>query len=171
MRRTWIPLLSLSLLACAPELNWRDVTGPDGVLKAMLPCKPDRASREVQLGAQSYPLAVMGCEAAGATFAVSELALRDAAHAQQVQQLWAAYLQQSLRGGTGDRGGYTVPGADEKMLPTVLWQATGTMSDGRRMSVQSLWFARGDHLYQGLIQAPVIGSEMSEPFFGALSLP
>lgn len=40
-------------------------------MKALLPCKPDRATRELPLGAGSVPVDMAGCETGGAVFAVA----------------------------------------------------------------------------------------------------
>jgi hypothetical protein len=60
--------------ACSPSLNWRAV--PVQHLVAMLPCKPDQAQRTVDLAATPYTLAVWGCEAGGALFAVSHMRMQ-----------------------------------------------------------------------------------------------
>ena len=41
---------ALTLSACSPAQNWRDVVFEGNALKAQLPCKPDRTSRNVPLG-------------------------------------------------------------------------------------------------------------------------
>lgn len=41
-------LLGAGLLAaCSPALNWREVRATPSALKAMMPCKPDKAVRQV----------------------------------------------------------------------------------------------------------------------------
>ena len=68
-------LLCLTLAACAPELNWREVrTEPDSV-RLLLPCKPDRGSRVVPFAGRDTELSLTGCDAAGLTFALASARL------------------------------------------------------------------------------------------------
>lgn len=59
-----------ALAACSSTFNWREVRADSTALKAMLPCKPDRAARTVPMAGRQVELRVLGCEAGGATFAV-----------------------------------------------------------------------------------------------------
>jgi hypothetical protein len=76
---TWS--LSAALCACTPALNWREVRFDNGPLVALLPCKPDRAVRQLPLGGVMRDVSMMGCEAGGAMFT---LAMVDVQEAQQV---------------------------------------------------------------------------------------
>lgn len=86
-RMRLIPILALAacLLACSPEQNWRLISFDGTRFTALLPCKADRATREVPLGggagggagggvgaAAAVPvsLAVAGCESGPALLAV-----------------------------------------------------------------------------------------------------
>lgn len=63
------------LSACAPPTNWREVNPPQAAgLKAMFPCKPEHASRAIQLeGLDHTPvtLHLLSCDADGATWALT----------------------------------------------------------------------------------------------------
>ena len=59
------PVLA-GLAACSPSQDWRDVALEVPGLKAQLPCKPDRTTREVPLGQRMVPLQVAGCESGSA---------------------------------------------------------------------------------------------------------
>ena len=87
----------LALAACSPALNWRSVTLPDAGLALTLPCKPEYASRPVDLGTGAVPLAMVGCEADGATFAVSHMPLAEAAQAGAMLARWQAAVQAGMR--------------------------------------------------------------------------
>ncbi|WP_295523010.1 hypothetical protein [uncultured Pseudacidovorax sp.] len=66
-------MAALALLAaCNPVFNWRDVPLGDGLL-VLLPCKPDRAQRDVDLAGQAVGLDMAGCAAGDATFAVARM--------------------------------------------------------------------------------------------------
>jgi len=74
--------LSCLLLACAPQLNWREV--PLGRLTTLLPCKPDNASRSVVLDGTTVTMEMAGCEVGGAIFAISRVQGHDAESAQRL---------------------------------------------------------------------------------------
>ena len=69
-RRT-LCFAAVCLAACSPTFNWRDVPLAPAELTALLPCKPDRASRSVPLGGETLQIEMAGCEAGNATFAVA----------------------------------------------------------------------------------------------------
>jgi hypothetical protein len=72
---TYLIALSMLLAACSPALNWREVRPDTADVRALLPCKPDHAAREVQLAGASHSMEMLGCEAAGATFTVAVLSV------------------------------------------------------------------------------------------------
>ncbi len=65
--------LGLGILssACTPAFNWRDVTFDGLPVAALLPCKPDRATRMVPLAGVPRQMVMAGCKAGGATFTVA----------------------------------------------------------------------------------------------------
>ena len=166
-RPIFIPGLALLLAACSPALNWREVPLAGGELKALLPCKPDRVSRKQSLATHDIELAMAGCEAGGALYAVSvaELPAPDRARAVQVQ--WQANLLENMRASGASNTAYAIKGASPTFEPVRL-TAAGTGPDGRAVQAQGVWFARGTHLYHAVIYAERISAGMSEPFFGGL---
>ena len=58
----------VGLSACTPTFNWREVRFDQAGVTALLPCKPDRAVRVVQLAGQQVSTNMAGCEAGGAMF-------------------------------------------------------------------------------------------------------
>jgi hypothetical protein len=73
------------LNACTPAFNWRDV-GFDGLpLAALLPCKPERATRIVPVAGAPRAMVMAGCEAGGAMFTVAVVQLETAAFAAQAE--------------------------------------------------------------------------------------
>jgi len=164
--------LSLALLlgACSPALNWREARLPGGELKALLPCKPDQGQRQQSLAGQELAIAMQGCEAGGALFAVSVAQLDQAGRTLAVQAQWQAQLLGNMRAGTSSTGPFAIKGSTPPLDPVRL-TARGLGPDGRPVEAQGVWFARGARLYHAVIYAERITTEMSEPFFGGLELP
>lgn len=171
MSRPSLLILSFSFLlaACSPTLNWREVPLAGGELKALLPCKPDKASRKQSLAAQEIDISMLGCEAGGALYAVSvaELGAPDKALAVQVQ--WQANLLGNMGATSSANSSFAIKGATPQLDPVRL-TAVGVRPDGGPVQAQGVWFARGPHLYHAVIYAERISAEMSEPFFGGLEL-
>jgi hypothetical protein len=152
--------LALSLLVavgasgCSPTFNWREVPVGDAGLIALLPCKPDRATRTVPFGAASVEVEVVGCEAGGATFAVAHARAADAAQAEAWRGAWRAATQAQLADATLDEVAATVPRSALQPGPLRL-DASG------RTTAHLLWFAQSRNDGVSLYQATVLGRPSS----------
>jgi hypothetical protein len=89
-RLTWAALSGAALLssACNPSLNWREVRFESVPGRVLLPCKPDRAERQVTLGDAKATLRMMGCEAQDLQFTWSQLDLPLGPLPTQVVRVW-----------------------------------------------------------------------------------
>lgn len=168
-RHFLLPGLALLLAACSPTLNWREVR-PGGELKVLLPCKPDQGSRRQNLAGREIEVQMLGCEAAGALYAVSVAELGESRHALAVQVQWQANLLGNMQAQASASSAWTLKGANA-MLEPVRLTAQGLRPDGRAVAAQAVWFAHGTRLYHAVIYAERISTEMSEPFFSGLELP
>jgi len=173
--RPWsLALLAAMLLACSPALNWREVRIDGMPLRLLLPCKPDRAERAVAMGGRQLPLRMLGCDADGATFAVSHVQAPVAAgldvaallagwkaavlaHVQAsavVEQVWAP-------AGVGTSG------------PALRLRAEGRRADGAAIAMQAVWFATADaaglHLVHGVVFTPQLRQDVAESFFSSFA--
>jgi hypothetical protein len=73
------------LAACTPTFNWREV-GFDGLpVTALLPCKPDRGTRQVPIAGQPRAMTMAGCESGGALFTVAVVNMDDTAQVAAAQ--------------------------------------------------------------------------------------
>jgi hypothetical protein len=159
LARYMIPTIAL-LVACSPALNWRAVALDDAPLALMLPCKPDRAVRDVAWGGQQLSVSMVGCEADGATYTLAHAVVQSqdtavvmgdwqkALHQQlQIPDAWQPLPGQAL----------VWPGTLE--LPQarqVQWQ--GKNAQGKTVYVDARWFARTQgqqvRIYQAMVLAP-----------------
>jgi hypothetical protein len=167
-------LLCLGLLvACSPALNWRDVDLPGGGARGLLPCKPDRATRSVPLGGVDTPLSVVGCPAAGATFALMAASLPAGRTPDDVLAGWQqATLGNMKATGEVQRQPFHPPSA----LPLAHAQrlvAHGEGPDGRAVHAQAVWTARaaeggGTELIHAVVYSDRPQSEVADAFFAGL---
>lgn len=168
-------LLAWLLVACSPALNWRNVPLEGAALTVALPCKPDRAVRAVDLGGVKADLAMVGCEADGALFAVSNFALPDPAQAGSMLLHWRTAVLARL--GTGVQvsaqqpfvpvGALSLPGA-------VRIIALGQRPEGGAVTLQAVWFARVQgtqvRLYHAALYTDRPRPELADRFFEGLKL-
>lgn len=168
-------ILSLTVSACSPEQNWREVTLEGSTLKAQLPCKPDRTMRSVPLGGVPVDLQVVGCESGTAIVAVMTAPLPPGADAQAVMVGWQkatlnnARVSQPLA--TGQQQAWHRPG-QLALASSVRIQAQGLRAQGEPVKMDAVWGAVSDGDRVRLIHAVVydqkIPTEMATTLFDGL---
>lgn len=170
MTRVMAAGLLLLLAACNPVFNWREVRPDNTALSLLLPCKPDKAQRSVPLGGRPTELAMLGCDAGDATFAVAVATLDDAAQAAAVLAGWQTATLVNLKAaGGGQTSPLTLAGADA-LPPAVLVRASGQRANGRAVQSQAAYFSQGRQVFQAVIYADQMDPEAAETFFSSLKL-
>lgn len=173
----WIVLFlwsfGLGLAGCSPAFNWRDIRLDEAPLTALLPCKPDRGNRTVPLAGASVELRMVGCEAGGATFAVSQTRLHPGAPAAEALAQWRAATLGNMRARDVLQKPFQPPGS--LALPqSVQLTASGQRADGRPVQARAVWFARpapeGIWLFHAVVYADAVDAEAADTFFGGLRL-
>lgn len=129
------------LLACTPQLNWREV--PLGRLTTLLPCKPDSASRSVALEGETVTMEMAGCEVSGALFAISRVQGRDA---EQAQRLMGSLRRSSLAN-VGTLAVHPVANSGDAETSFDV-QVDGRHTDGKPMQARFKWLLSGVEVYQ-----------------------
>ena len=140
--------------ACSPTFNWREVPVGDAGLVVMLPCKPDRATRALPLGAASVDVEVVGCEAGGATFAVAHARAADAVQAEAWLRAWRAATRAQLANAQAAETPVVVPRAMQQ-------PAAVRLDGGDPAAAHLLWFAQTRTGGVSLYQATVVGRPSS----------
>lgn len=72
---------ALSLCACSPTFDWREVHGAGVPFSILLPAKPTSSSRQINLDGEQVSMTMTASEADGTLFAVGCAELPDAAKA------------------------------------------------------------------------------------------
>jgi len=159
-----IPMLSI---ACSPALNWRKVS-LEG-LEVLLPCKPDRAERKVQLGALNAVLRMSGCEASGALYAISHVRVEDPTLREASKTAWR---QATLAAMQVTAGTTAPPEADRPQAKTERnpEQIEGKRPDGSGVQAQFVWLNKGPDIYQVAVYASKLDKEKTELLFSELRL-
>ncbi|QBK06339.1 hypothetical protein DW355_02560 [Hylemonella gracilis] len=193
-QRLFLPLCAgLVLMGCSPSLNWRQVrlkpepvnaTGAqedEVVLQALLPCKPDRATRPQRMAGYEVMVTMLGCEADGGLFAIAVAVPSSHQALMAVLAQWQTHVLASVHAQGGSRKPFPLKGADAQPEGTQLLargrQSSGDGaalapaqgSPGHALNVQAVWFARGGRLYHAAVYAERLSQAMTEPFFGSLA--
>ena len=174
MKRTLPWVAALMLAACSPALNWRSVPLDGAALTATLPCKPDHAVRTVEMAGLPVELAMAGCEADNATFAISHAALPDPARADTALAHWrAAALARVGAALVLPEQGFAPPGPLPR--PRAGGRvAQGQRADGPAVTVQGVWFARAMgpqvRLYHAVVYTAKPRPDVADAFFAGLTL-
>jgi hypothetical protein len=170
LRITALLLLSgWAAAACSPTFNWREVRAGATGLKAVLPCKPDKGSRMVEMVGRQVSLEVVGCDTGGATFALMSADLADPARSGQALAQWKKATLANMRGSVTQERPFVPSGAHE-VPESLRVSAQGQRQNGTRVESQAAYFARGSRVFQAVIYAETVKPEMSETFFSGLEL-
>ena len=163
----------LLLAACNPTFNWRTVRGDGAPMQALMPCKPDRAEREVPLGGLNVTLHMMSCDTGGLTFAVASLDAGDATRAAIALDAWrratlvAVHADPALADDPAAQWPAAVPGTDRALG----LQAGGRDPRSEPVTVRALHAAQGGRLVHAAIYGRAIDPELASTFFDGLRLP
>ena len=146
----WAGSAGLAVLAaCSPALDWRlaRLDAPDAEL--LLPCKPDRGSRPVELVGQTMEMAMVGCETAGQVFAVSWVEVPQGVVPGEVLRHWQRATLTHLHALTdATQGAAAFAPAGTIPLPEAVRLATsGQRADGSPLQFDAAWLLRrqGEH--------------------------
>jgi hypothetical protein len=156
------------LAACSPTFNWRALPAEGVPLQALMPCKPDKAEREVPLAGVPTPLQMRSCDAGGLTFAVAWADVGEPARVAPALAGWRRATLLALRAAddTAPPAPARVVGASEALG----LQAEGRDPRGEPVRVRAVHAARGTLLVQAAIYGRAIDERVAETFFDGLQL-
>jgi hypothetical protein len=165
-------LAVLLLAACQPTYNWRDVTFEGTNLKAQLPCKPDRTSRDVTIAQTLVHLQLAGCEAGDAMWVVMTSRMKQGVDPAQVLQGWQTATWRTMQASNQQVRPWPAPQA----LPgAVRVSAQGVQPNGKPTQAQGVWVAwpEGDAVrwVNAMVYHPGIPAELADTFFEGLRQP
>ena len=151
------PAAALSMAACSPALDWREVRPAGTAVVATLPCKPNVSTRTVELAGQVVRLSLLACKAEDLTWA---LAAADVAEPARVGPALLA-LRESTRANLQGQVVEAVPAAVRGATPHAAQARVfvrGHRQDGTAASARFIVFSHGTQVFQ----ATVLGARRSE---------
>lgn len=90
---------ALSLVACSPRLDWREVHGAGVPFSVLLPAKPASSSRQVNLEGLPVSMTMTAADVDGIVFAVGTAELPDHATAMRALSAMKTALVRNIGGG------------------------------------------------------------------------
>lgn len=164
-----VTLASWLLGACSPTFNWRELRADGAPLVALMPCKPEAATRPVPMLGQPTELHMHSCEAGGLTFAVAWAKLDDAAKASEALGQWQVASLASIRVAPGSSTDWAMalPRADRVQGV----KAQGSDHIGQPLQTQAVYFSKANWVYQAAVYGPKLPEQATSAFFDGLSLP
>ena len=170
--RIFFGIWACLLTACQPTYNWRDVTFEGTQLKAQLPCKPDRATREATIGQTQVKLQVAGCEAGNGMWVVMTTRMNQGLDPSQVLQGWQAATWRTLQAVSLQSRPWPAPQA---VPGAVRVSANGSQANGQPTQAQGVWVAwpEGDGVQwvNAMVYQTQIQAETADTFFEGIRRP
>ena len=167
-------LVALQLAAaCSPTFNWREVRADGMPMRALMPCKPEAATRSVPLGGAPTPLHMRSCDTGGLTFTLAWAALPDAAAAPAALDGWrraslaAIKADPALAAAPAAQVAVTIKGTDRALG----LQATGVDHNGRPVQMQALHASLGGAVFQAAVYGAAPDAAVVSTFFDGVQRP
>lgn len=172
LKSIWPLGVLMSLLACSPALNWRSVRIDDSSLQATLPCKPERATRQVPWAEHAVDMSLVGCEARGAMWTIASMALPQNMSVGEGLAHWRQITLAHLRSDPAAAGQSFVPMGALEVPQSTRVHVRGQTPNGAALEVDLAWFARassgGAYLYQAALYASVPEADGAETLLAGL---
>ncbi|HEY8024886.1 MAG TPA: hypothetical protein VIF60_10000 [Burkholderiaceae bacterium] len=100
-----IALGALSLGACDPKFNWREVKGKNPPFTVLLPAKPASMTRPINLNGQKVDMTMTAAEVDGVSFAVGAVQFADPVQAHDAVRLMQTAMIKNINGTAKPLGG------------------------------------------------------------------
>ena len=144
----------LNLSACQPSLNWRASQLEGTSLRFELPCKPDRTVRAVNMAGQALDLAVAGCEADDAVWAIMSTQVQASVNREELFKGWRQATLQNMRAQEVSDSPWTL--LSKAALPgAIRVKAQGAGPQGQVVTAHAIWFLYPDGDQIRLVHAVV----------------
>ena len=175
-RRHAVACLLVALLGvhgCSPTFNWRELRPQGTPLQALMPCKPEHATRSVPLAGASVAMNLHSCDAGGLSFAVAWVELGDPRRVEAALVEWPRASMAALRQDPAlaerpeARWDFRLQGASR----TVGLAVQGTGPQGQAVQVRTAYFAQGSQVFQAVVYGQRLPTDVTTTFFEGVHLP
>ena len=153
----WISIL-LSLIACTPRFDWREMRHPDFGYLALFPAKPVQATRNLTLAGKVYPLTLQAAQVDDALFAVGVIPAVPPADQAAVLATLEQSVLQNIQGQMIQR--------EVNAAGVITLHATGKINTSQAATLHARFGVVRDQVYEVLFVGPLgeLLNEASETF-------
>ena len=163
----WLALIMVfGLASCTPALNWRAVSVE--CLATWLPCKPDRAQRQLEMEGQTIQIQMAGCEAQGVMYAVSQAKVPEASESEAVAAAWQNASLKQMQASDPQRSVFQPRG--ENQVQGRFFKATGARSNGEVLQARLVWVVKGGEIFHLAMYGATLSAEQADPFFSEVNI-
>jgi hypothetical protein len=146
-------LILMTLTACSPKFDWREVRANDAHAVILMPAKPATLSRPIDLNGTPVTMTMTAAEVDGVSFALGTAELADAAKAQAALSAMKTAMVKNINGSIKHEK--ALPSTPANPGTTIELEASGIGADGQPRLLLGRFVALDKRVYQ----AVVIGRE------------
>ena len=176
-RRLAAALFGLAMLAaCSPTYDWREIHGAEDGYIAMMPARPARLTRPIDLDGLKVSMSMQGARVEGLAFTVGEVVLPDDTAASREHALAAmrTAMVRNIGGRESSAEAVAVPVVDTSgsrvgSAPGWRVEAAGRAQE-REVTLLAVFAARGARAWQAVVLGPSPDREQSRQFLEGFRL-
>jgi hypothetical protein len=165
-----------TLAGCSPTYDWREVRADDGASMVLMPAKPAKLTRPIDLNGMKVDMAMQGARVEDNAFTVASVKLPDESEATQRQALDAmrAGMVRNIAGTEQVVRELTVPIVDPTgkaigAAAAIEVEAKGRMND-RDAMLMARFVALGSSAWQCVVLGPAVEREQAQTFLRSFRL-
>lgn len=136
----------VTLSACFPTFDWRDVRGVDAPYTILMPAKPTQFSREITLADNVLTMQMSACDVSGISFAVGAVKLSDTSKGSAVLAAMKKGMVSNIRKSAGQDAASAQDSADSAGQERVEVEASAP--NGDKLKLVGRFLIRGEWAYQ-----------------------
>lgn len=169
LRAVAAALACATLVACAPELNWREVPGNDAHYTVLLPSKPATHARTIDLDGLKVEMSMTGAAVDELSFVVASARIPDPAQRAAALTAMQQAMLRNIRAAKHTEKPVTLKGGATGTEIVADGQAA---RDGRPLVMYARFAAQGERVYQAIALGPrdKLSAEAADTFLGSLAL-
>lgn len=138
-------MLALSLAACSPKFDWREVRGTESAFTVWLPAKPASISRDMTLNGIAVKMQMTAADVDGVSFAVGSAKVNDTSKIPGVLDAMRQGMLNNIHG-VAEK---TSSQANDPSAKDLV--AYGKLANGQPVKLVGRFLARGAWVYQLVI--------------------
>lgn len=136
----------VTLSACFPTFDWRDVRGVDAPYTILMPAKPTQFSREITLADNALTMQMSACDVSGISFAVGAIKLPDPNKGPVILAAMKKGMVSNIRKSAGQDAASAQDSADSAGQERVEVEASAP--NGDKLKLVGRFVIRGEWAYQ-----------------------